>query len=385
MNERKICRNFQRGSCQYGERCKFLHVTQQQSKPSAFGFGVLSGSQFNQQQPQQRQNPFGFGVQNSSYSKSTSDFGPKYQNQAKPFENKWTRFSPIAAGNSTSSRQTDNQPPQAVNHKCTEPELCKHEIAKDFEHERPLWKLTCYGHSKNGPCDIIGDISYEELRAAAYEDARRGMSLQEIVQKERNLLSSKLIQFENLLRNPYVISQKPSSSTASLFPGTNVNASSAVVWSNAPPPVSSFAQLGSSINSGFTRPPAPSNHAFRQPSPFQISNQTSGVFGSQLPLHSFGSAPSSNILNFNNSSTNVGSNILTFSPVALPHHPSSANNQLISILNGTEIAVNTVGQASVDALSVDNKKAGVPGEASIWLREWKRGEIPEEPPPDEFI
>jgi len=31
------------------------------------------------------------------------------------------------------------------------------------------------------PCDIVGDISYEELRAAAYEDARKGLPVQAIV------------------------------------------------------------------------------------------------------------------------------------------------------------------------------------------------------------
>lgn len=31
------------------------------------------------------------------------------------------------------------------------------------------------------PCDIVGDISYEELRAVAYDDAKRGTNLQAIV------------------------------------------------------------------------------------------------------------------------------------------------------------------------------------------------------------
>lgn len=31
------------------------------------------------------------------------------------------------------------------------------------------------------PCDIVGDISYEELRALAYDDASQGKSLQFIV------------------------------------------------------------------------------------------------------------------------------------------------------------------------------------------------------------
>ncbi|XP_054813003.1 uncharacterized protein LOC129313710 [Prosopis cineraria] len=33
----------------------------------------------------------------------------------------------------------------------------------------------------SAPCDIVGDISYEELQAAAYEDAKHGMTFQSIV------------------------------------------------------------------------------------------------------------------------------------------------------------------------------------------------------------
>lgn len=66
-------------SCQYGDRCKFLHITQQQPKPNnAFGFGSQNASQFprNNAQPQQP-NPFGFGVQNSSQARGANDFGSK--------------------------------------------------------------------------------------------------------------------------------------------------------------------------------------------------------------------------------------------------------------------------------------------------------------------
>lgn len=52
-------------SCMYGERCKFLHETQQQSRPS--------GS--NQQQ---KPNPFGFGVQSSSQPRAAADFASKH-------------------------------------------------------------------------------------------------------------------------------------------------------------------------------------------------------------------------------------------------------------------------------------------------------------------
>lgn len=32
--------------------------------------------------------------------------------------------------------------------RCTDPETCKRQIAEDFEQEKPLWTLTCYGHCK---------------------------------------------------------------------------------------------------------------------------------------------------------------------------------------------------------------------------------------------
>lgn len=78
-------------SCQYGDRCKFLHATQQQQpKPyNAFGFGSQNATQFprnntQQQQQQQKPNPFGFGVQSSSQARGAIDFGSK-QNQFKVY------------------------------------------------------------------------------------------------------------------------------------------------------------------------------------------------------------------------------------------------------------------------------------------------------------
>lgn len=41
--------------------------------------------------------------------------------------------------------------------------------------------FICYFLPCSRPCDISGDVSYEELRAAAYEDAKRGLNLQAIV------------------------------------------------------------------------------------------------------------------------------------------------------------------------------------------------------------
>lgn len=69
-------------------------------------------------------------------------------------------------------------------------------MIKDFGNESPLWKLTCYGHVNYGPCDIVGDTSYEELRALAYEDAKSGLCLEAIVERERWSLMIMLCKFD---------------------------------------------------------------------------------------------------------------------------------------------------------------------------------------------
>jgi len=59
-------------SCQYGERCKFLHAAQQQPKPNPFGFGSQSSNFQNTNMQQTKSNPFGFGVQNNSQPSTAS-------------------------------------------------------------------------------------------------------------------------------------------------------------------------------------------------------------------------------------------------------------------------------------------------------------------------
>lgn len=69
-------------SCRYGERCKFLHVTQQ-PQTSIFGSGMQTSSQ-----QQQKPNPFGFGVHNTGQSKPAAEIGSK-QNQYKVTSHFW--------------------------------------------------------------------------------------------------------------------------------------------------------------------------------------------------------------------------------------------------------------------------------------------------------
>ncbi|XP_060670584.1 zinc finger CCCH domain-containing protein 16 isoform X2 [Ziziphus jujuba] len=393
--KKELCKNYQRGSCQYGQRCKFLHVTQQQPKSNIFGGGAQSGS-YGQQQ---KSNPYGFGVQNSSQSKGSTDYGSKPNNQFKPFENKWTRFSPIPNTGAPSARQSENQT-QATNHKCTDPESCRRIVVEDFENERPLWKLTCYGHLKNAPCDIIGDISYEELRAAAYDDAKRGLSLQSIVERERNLLSSKLVEFENLCK-PHAVAPSSTLPNQKPFSGTSSNA------------FSSFGQLGSSLNMG---PPAPLNNGFGQLNSSAPSRQISSAFGTKnMPSENageilrfclcgafslflltvilvglFGSQfpASSTITGFSSNGALRESN--PFSP-----SPSSAqflrttNNQSPILSMGLDYTSNANAPAQVAMgvqLATNMQKEDISGDVSIWSKnKWNPGEVPEEAPPDAFV
>ncbi|XP_030535546.1 zinc finger CCCH domain-containing protein 16 isoform X1 [Rhodamnia argentea] len=331
--KKELCRNFLRGSCQYGERCKFLHETQQQFRPS--------GS--NQQQ---KPNPFGFGVQSSSQPRAAADFASKH-NQFKPFENKWTRFSPISNASVTPSHHSDNHS-QSGNHKCTDPESCKRVIVEDFEHERPSWKLTCYGHCKYAPCDISGDISYEELRAAAYDDAKRGLSLQSIVERERNALNIKLSEFENLLRSPYVASPSSTASQSARL-GFGANTFSLSAQNTGQSVALNFGVLHASSSAGGSSPYVPSNTASGSLSSSSTLQQTASAFG-QSYLPSGVSQQMSNSTN-NNFSIVVGQKAV---------HDQQKNN------------VHQSGHESRDAI--------------VWLKEkWSPGEIPEEAPPDTFI
>ncbi|KAK3221876.1 hypothetical protein Dsin_008901 [Dipteronia sinensis] len=331
--KKELCRNFQRGSCQYGESCKFIHA-----KSNAF---------------EQNPNPFGFGVPTNK------------QYQFKPFENKWSRFSPIPTSDAPSSRKPENQS-QPTNHNCTDPDSCKRLIVEDFEHERPLWKLTCYTHWKNAPCDIIGDVSYEELRAAAYDDAKLGLSLQSIVERERNLLNSKLVEFDNLLRNPYTGTYESVGASQSPFPAASPNVFPPVATPNAfsptpqnsaPPSVSSFSHLGSSMNSGFGMGSiwqpisSPGNQKF--PLPPTLQALTTVVF--------------------------FGAQSNQFSTPAMTTHnasPFSFSNQSSVNPSRPVTSTNAAEQAPINIQLAKNLESGtVTGDASVWLKEkWIPGE-----------
>ncbi|XP_022850825.1 zinc finger CCCH domain-containing protein 46 isoform X2 [Olea europaea var. sylvestris] len=349
---KELCRNFQRGSCRYGDHCKFLHDTPPQSQSSPFGFGTQTGTQFQHTNPQQQKpNPFGFGVQHNAQVRGANDFGSR-PNQFKPFENKWTRFSPLNTNSSSSLRQSDSQT-SAPNHKCTDPESCKRQIIEDFENERPLWKLTCYGHNKNGPCDIVGDISYEELRALAYDEAKRGLSLQSIIERERSLLNSKLVEFQSLVQKPYAISSNASISTQNSVAGVSPNTPT-TIQSGSPPSVSTFGQLGASLNTSRMFGAA-SSYTFGQSHSFQNYSQASSTFqGNNSPAISSHQNP------FSTSTISSHMPTAAYNPAEVP---MSGANSALDVTKSIQLMNNTHSGNS----NMDN---------SIWMKaEWKIGEV----------
>ncbi|KHN46469.1 Zinc finger CCCH domain-containing protein 46 [Glycine soja] len=260
-----------------------------------------------------------------------------HNNSRRPFENKWNRQSSKPQQNGVKS---ENNPKQSEHHICTDPENCKRQIAVDFEQEKPLWILTCYSHCKGAPCDIVGDISYEELRASAYEDANRGMSLQSIVEKERNILKSKLVEFDKLLSEPYKI--PISSSLGSQTPqsiGANANPPSAPL-TNTPTKPGFFGSGGNSLASN------------------TANLNSNGVFGVQ-------SGPYSTPLD------------LKMFPGSTQETSTAFSNSGPTSMFQTTPDVQLLSQSQVEKVSVD---------PSIWLKEkWNPGEIPEEAPPDTFV
>ncbi|ANM60168.1 Zinc finger C-x8-C-x5-C-x3-H type family protein [Arabidopsis thaliana] len=376
---KELCRNFQRGSCRYGENCRFLHP--QQAKPNnPFGFGTQNQQQQQQQQQQNSSNPFGFGVQSG---------GSSRPNQ---FQNTWSRTAstPTGGGAAASTQQTGKQT-QPADHKCTDPAACKRVMQDDFKNERPMWKLTCYGHWKYFPCDVTGDISYEELRAVAYEEAKRGIPLQSIVERERNLQNSKIAEFENFLRNPYkgsvTANQSPfAATTPSIFPqSSQINSPS--------PAFSGFNQQTafSNTNAGGLSSSGPPN-AFasfnKQPNAFSVNTPQpvpSGPSGFQtnpsttFKPASFGPGPGF--------ATTPQNNNIFGQSTPTPATNTSQNNQTafnfnVPVASFTAPAINTTNTSSGTELQI----GGDPVDSSIWLKEkWNPGEIPEQAPPDAFV
>lgn len=232
----EVCREFVRGNCRFGSRCKFSHDT-------------------SQQQRQQPTSPFGFGVRNRGQHQPILNKGGNY-------------YSPL-----TSSPRKDKAPPQILikEHRCTDVKDCKLQIKEDLENEQPIcWRLTCYAHGKYLVNDVGGDVSFEELRSHAYAAGKQGMPFDSVVQNERSLLAAKRKEFDHLLKN---FPSGPASSSIG-FPGTSIAQQEALKMS-----------FGTSTP-GFSSSPFGSSYG--STGPLQNSSQFSAPFGSGVAKDSGG-------------------------------------------------------------------------------------------------
>ncbi|KAL0701802.1 hypothetical protein Bca4012_057924 [Brassica carinata] len=410
---KELCRNFQQGSCRYGERCRYLHP--QQTKPNnPFGFGTPSRDQ----QQNKSSNPFGFGVQGGSNSNRP--------NQSQPFQNTWQRNPSTPGGGGGGGQQSGRQTQQAE-HKCTDPAACQRLMQEDFKNERPMWKLTCYAHCKHLPCDISGDISYEELRAMAYDESKRGIPLQSIVERERNLQNAKVAEFENFLRSPYrgaVTSNQTAPPAPSIFPPAtqvnsspgfsafsqqpafpNTNAGGGVSSSGPPNPFGRFNQQPNAFSLNTPQPAAPSGPSgfLSQPSSFGPGPVAPSGFQSQPSVSfkpsSFGPGPglATGPSGFQSQPASFGpgpglatppqnSNIF---PSVTPTPASNTNQNNQNAFNFSS-PVASFTSPVVDIANTPSgtelQAGGAPVDTSIWLKEkWNPGEIPEQAPPDAFV
>ena len=66
------------------------------------------------------------------------------------------------------------------------------------------------------------------------------------VERERNLVNSKIVEFDNFLRKPSAVPPNSTLASQSPFSGARPNAFSGTAQNSAPPLVTSFSQLGPS-------------------------------------------------------------------------------------------------------------------------------------------
>uniref|UniRef100_A0A0D9WTV9 Uncharacterized protein n=1 Tax=Leersia perrieri TaxID=77586 RepID=A0A0D9WTV9_9ORYZ len=250
---------------------------------------------------------------------------------------------------------------------CEDPQSCRQQISEDFKNEAPLWKLTCYAHLRSGPCDIKGDISFEELRAKAYEEGKQGHSLQSIVEGERNLQNAKLMEFTNLL-NSTRPSQTPNFPTMNSFPEVKNSSPFGASQTNGPPVFNSFSQIGpGTITTG-----VPANSPFGQQTSAPHAAPTFGssqmkfgvstVFGNQGSRQPFGSFQAQ-------SSPSINSYPKSSPASSVQHRDIDRQSQ--ELLNGMMAPPTSV----IDDASVGNNK-NENQDDSIWLKEkWAIGEV----------
>ncbi|GAX74526.1 hypothetical protein CEUSTIGMA_g1975.t1 [Chlamydomonas eustigma] len=188
-------------------------------------------------------------------------------------------------------------------------------VPRDLQQELPQWKLSCYGHNRDGPNDITGDVSMEEARWKHIHDKNvLGKPDHKAAEEFRQAILAKDRELHTLKRaaesgqrlpslggppikelNPWVesiVAMSPSSlpssgpSSGSEMLGSNMAASESLTSGAGKPRVVFGTGVGQQKTSGFGSFEALSVH-----NPFGASQHGSGAV--VAPINTFGQQPSS--------------------------------------------------------------------------------------------
>lgn len=111
-----------------------------------------------------------------------------------------------------------------------------------------LINYSCCLKKKKNSCCPFGKKKKKTTLAVFYELLIKYSSAQ--IERERNLLNTKLIEFDKLCK-PQGALLKPNHSSQNPFPSASQNAFLQAANNSAAPSLSSFSQLGTSLNTGF--------------------------------------------------------------------------------------------------------------------------------------
>ncbi|GJP48674.1 hypothetical protein CLOM_g7959 [Closterium sp. NIES-68] len=379
-----LCRDFQRGSCRWGARCKFVHQ-------------APAPTQHAQRQPLRRAQ---WGVGGGG----GWGGGGRGQGGGGGGGGRGGRGGGSGAGQGGGGGQQIVQ----REHSCVDRLDCESIIAEDAEKERPLWRASVYAHWKYLPCDVGSDVSPEEARLLAYTQAQQGVPLPSIVASERAMLANADAAHAAFRSHRYTgpVRQPPSAPPAMAFPPATFAPPSPPAF--MAPPSAPSAPLGAGgmlfgkvisqarpatamAPSPFSSSPISSFPTPQQPSPFPFgpSQALASPSPAASPFTPFSSAPSPF------SPATPQPHLLFGQPTASPFHPAPSSSPFATVPSPAPFAPLAAASPSplpsfpqpAAAVHVPGSSAasvgGVGGgEGSVWSSgRWRLGEIPEEEPP----
>ncbi|GJP83949.1 hypothetical protein CLOP_g14048 [Closterium sp. NIES-67] len=209
-----LCRDFQRGSCRWGARCKFVHQAPAPTQHAQRGnrYAELSGSGGGGGWGGGGRGQGGGGVEGGE---EGAEGGVVQGREGVGAADCAARAQVIRGERGGRARGE-----ASTRLDCVDRLDCESIIAEDAEKERPLWRASVYAHWKYLPCDVGSDVSPEEARLLAYTQAQQGVPLPSIVASERAMLANADAAHAAFRSHRYTgpVRQPPSAPPAMAFP-----------------------------------------------------------------------------------------------------------------------------------------------------------------------